>query len=340
MRALAGIALLGLLPLAGGCVRAVNVRAGDATAVIWRDPVGTDTPVLRPAPPFRFIEEDFEGDSPKFLALDAAGVRWQVKLGPEAQAETAAVRVMAAAGYFTEDTVLLPRAAISGLDRLKRGREFIDATGHAIMARFEARPETIRRGDTWNWAQNPFTGTRELDGLRTLMVLFNNYDARTANNRVLEVGGGTGRLERRYVVSDVGASFGRYGGLGGRRTKSDPHGYRTSPFIADVRAGEIRFAYRTRPEGWGRALFVLNPFYVRGELKKEHDMRRVPVAAARWIARRLAGLPPGTLRRAFDDAGYAPDVAATYAEALDARIAALAAADTAAVLPGGGGTVR
>ena len=330
MRAAAGIALVVVLPLAIACARPVEVNpAPNAVAVIWREPPASSDPPLPPVPPFRFIEEDFEGASPKFLVEDGNGLRWQVKLGPEAQAETVAVRLMAATGYFTEDTFLLPEAPVAGLGRLKRGREFVDAGNVARTARFEARPVTIRRGDTWDWARNPFTGTRELDGLRTLMVLFNNYDARTANNRVLEVSRGD-RIERRFVVADAGASFGRYGGLGGRRRKNDLEGYRASAFIDDVKDGEVHFAYRTRPQGWGHTLFVLNPFYVAGEIKKERDLRRIPVTAARWIGERLAQLPPGTLRHAFDDAGYPPQVAAAYVEALTARIAALRRIDATA----------
>lgn len=330
MRAAAGIALVIVLPLALACARPIEVTpAPDATAVIWREPPASSDQPAPPVPPFRFIEEDFDGDSPKFLVEDGRGMRWQVKLGPEAQAETVAVRLMAATGYFTEETFLLPEAPVAGLDRLKRGREFVHAGSVARTARFEARPVTVRRGETWDWGRNPFTGTRELDGLRTLMVLFNNYDARTANNRVLDVSLGA-RIERRYVVTDAGASFGRYGGLGGRRTKNDLEGYRASAFIDDVKVGEVHFAYRTRPQGWGHTLFVLNPFYVAGEVKKERDLRRVPVTAARWIGERLAQLPPGTLRQAFDDAGYPPPVAEAYVEALTARIAALTRIDSAA----------
>jgi hypothetical protein len=209
-------------------------------------------------------------------------------------------------------------AGVAGIERQRRGREFI-AGGAVRHARFEARRETVRRGDAWDWSRNPFVGTIELDALRALMVLFNNYDARTANNRVIDVRDAA-RHETLYVVADLGASFGQVGGLGGTRSKGDLDGYRSSPFIERVADGRVYFAYRTRPQGWARSLFVLNPFYTSGELKKERDLAQVPVTAARWLGNRLATLPPATLRDAFDDAGYSPEAAAGFAEVLVARI--------------------
>ena len=67
-------------------------RAG-ARAVLWRDPgpvsardlrYGPGSASLAPVPPFTFVEEDKGGESPKFDVRDARGVRWGVKLGPEA----------------------------------------------------------------------------------------------------------------------------------------------------------------------------------------------------------------------------------------------------------------
>jgi hypothetical protein len=87
-----------------------------------------------------------------------------------------------------------------------------------------------------------------------------------------------------------------------------------------VADGRVYFAYRTRPQGWAKSLFVLNPFYTSGELKKERDLAQVPVTAARWLGERLSALPPATLRDAFDEAGYSPEVAAGFTEVMVARI--------------------
>jgi hypothetical protein len=271
-----------------------------------------------PEPPFRFGEEDLEGASPKFSVTDARGVEWRVKLGPEAQVETAAVRLIWGLGYFAEEAYYLPRVEIDGLPRLKRGREFV--SGRTVLAaRFEPRRPDVERAGTWDWAHNPFVGTRELDGLRVLMVLLNNYDARQANNLVLLARTSDGRTEARYLVGDIGAALCLVSGAGGDRCKNDLEKYRRSPFLDRVEDGTVRFAYRTAPQGWALPLFVLQPFYAAGELKKQRDMNAVSVESARWIGSRLAQLSDAQLAEAFLSA-YDEPTARGFAEAVRARV--------------------
>lgn len=312
-----------LASVAVGCARTpLRTAQPSPPALLWHDPVaGVIADWKPPLPPITFVKEDMEGDSPKFFATDAEGTSWQVKLGPEARTEAAAVRIVTAIGYFAEETHFVEQIPVAGIDRQRRGREFI--TGELVRhARFEARRGTVRRGETWDWAKNPFVGTIELDALRALMVTFNNYDARTANNRVIDVRNG-GRLETRYIVADLGASFGHVGGLGGTRSKGDLEGYRSSPFIERVTDSEVYFAYRTRPERWATSLFVLNPLYASGELKKERDMAHVPIPAARWLGARFAALSPALVREAFESAGYPAEIAAGFAAVLTDRIGQL-----------------
>ena len=302
-----------------GCARPPVRTPASAGAVLWREPSAhrpeTTTP---PRPPFRFVDEDMAGDSPKLLVADASGTRWQIKLGAEAQTETVAVRIVNAVGFFAEETYFLPATQVDGIEQLRRGREFIGRDGVLRNARFEARRESVRRGERWDWARNPFVGTVELDALRAMMVLFNNYDARTDNNRILTVTDGS-HAEDQYVVADLGASFGHVGGMGGTRTKNDIDGYRGSTFVERVDRDRVEFAYRTTPEGWARALFVVNPWYVAGERKKRHDLQSVPIPAARWLASRLRPLTP-QIRRAFEEAGYPADETAAFLSVLTARI--------------------
>ena len=56
-----------------------------------------------PASSLRFIEESDSGTSPKFEVEDEHGVRWKVKLGEEAKSETAATRLLWAAGYVVDE---------------------------------------------------------------------------------------------------------------------------------------------------------------------------------------------------------------------------------------------
>ena len=136
-----------------------------------------------------------------------------MKLGVEAQAETVSSRIVWGVGYFTEEAYFFDRARIRNLSKLSRGMDYVGGRGTIYGARFEPRRPNVKRGGTWDWDKNPFQGTRELDGLKVLMVLLNNYDARALNNRVLYVDGLPDGSEAQHVVTDLGATLGRAGGL-------------------------------------------------------------------------------------------------------------------------------
>ena len=84
-------------------------KAANLPAVIWRDPgdiatlnlfygAGGKEHAPDPNGKYTFVKEDLKGHSPKFDVEDEQGVRWRVKLGQEPQAETAATRLLWAAG--------------------------------------------------------------------------------------------------------------------------------------------------------------------------------------------------------------------------------------------------
>src|SRR5215210_568390 len=231
------------------------------TPILWRDPgdistrnlhYGPGAPDLAPALPFTFVKEDRTGASPKFRVKDARGVNWVVKLGVESQAETVATRLVWAMGYFAEESYYFDRVEVQNLPRLSRGHEFV--SGSVVRGvRFEPRRPEITRGAIWDWLKNPFVGTRELDGLKVLMVLLANYDTRLENNRVLyEKHPATGDMEARYVVTDIGATLGKVGGLGGKRIKNSLPEFQASKFIVAVDKGIVEFDYSTTPKGAGK----------------------------------------------------------------------------------------
>jgi hypothetical protein len=145
--------------IACGAVRTGVFHPQDATPVLWRSPNDAVGAPSRPQPPFQFVHEERHGASPKFEVTDARGMRWEVKLGVEAHTETAAARLLTAAGYFVEDVHYFDRVRIKGLPQLHRGSEFVLEDGGGGGARFEARPADVQRGKAWDWAQNPFVGT-------------------------------------------------------------------------------------------------------------------------------------------------------------------------------------
>lgn len=308
--------------------RATESKQQLAKPIIWRDPgnvssrdlrFGPGSAELAPTAPFTFVKEVKSGESPKFLVRDARGDEWTVKLGPEAQAETVSTRLVWAVGYFAEEAYYFDEVRIDGLTRLSRGQEYV--AGDVVRgARFEPERPTMKSGSNWDWRKNPFKDTRELNGLKILMILLNNFDARAENNRIIYVSR-PHATEALYYVTDLGATLGRAGGLGGTRTKNDLADFLSTKFVrgVDERDGVVEFDYDTRPRGLGH-LSVFHPFYYRHEVNKEKAMRGIPVAHARWIGSLLEQLSDEQLHDAFRAANYSDGVRESYVAALRERI--------------------
>jgi len=304
--------------------------------IIWLNPgnistrnlyYGPGSAEMAPVGPFSFVEEDKGGESPKFVVRDARGDEWTVKLGPEAQAETVSTRLVWAVGYFAEEAYYFEEVRIDRLPRLSRGQDYV--SGDSVRGvRFEPSRPGMKRGASWGWQKNPFESTRELNGLKVLMILLNNFDARPENNRIIYVS--VPRREARYYVTDLGATLGRAGGLGGTRTKNDLSDFLSTKFVrgVDARDGVVEFDYDTRPRGLGH-LSVLHPLYYRSQVKKEKAMRGIPIAHARWIGSLLNQLSDEQLRDAFRAAGYSDGVRESYVAALRERINQLTQLPTA-----------
>lgn len=303
------------------------------TPVLWRDPgdistlnlkYGPGSPEMEPQGPFTFVAEDRTGASPKFKVKDARGMTWVVKLGIEAQAETVATRLVWAMGYFAEESYYLDRAEIKNLPRLTRGQEFVEGGSTVRQVRFEPRRPGVRRGAIWDWLSNPFVGTKELDGLKVLMVLLANYDTRLDNNRVLlKKNPQTDQMEAQYVVTDIGATLGRVGGLGGKRAKNSLADYSSSKFVLGVNNGMVEFDYDTTPKGGGKFASLFNPGYAKRQANKEKAMRNIPVGNVIWMGAQLARLSDDQLREAFRAAGYDSATTEGFVKTLRDRIGQL-----------------
>ena len=303
-------------------------KAAFASHVLWRDPgaihtrdllYGPGSRALAPAPPFTFIKEDKEGESPKLDVRDARGVLWSVKLGEEAQSETTATRLVWAVGYFAEEAYYFENVKIRKLPKhLSRGDEHVAPGNVLVGARFEPRRSHIEREDPWDWDKNPFKDSKQLNGLKILMILLNNFDARTANNRIL-YDKRSAQKEALYYVTDLGATLGRAGGLGGKRTKNNLEDFLSTRFVMGVEDGAVEFDYDTRPSKLGHLSVLYPPYYI-GEVKKEKSMRGIPVEHARWIGSLLSQLTDEQLHDAFRAANYATELRVGYVRSLRARI--------------------
>jgi hypothetical protein len=290
------------------------------SSALWRQPddiarrnlfYGPGGRTGQPRGPFRFIEEDLDGTSPKFVVKDGRGARWKVKLGEEARTETAATRLLWAVGYFTDQNYYLPRLQVAGLPKLKRGQKYVSSGGTVHGARLERMEEGVKKVDSWKWFDNPFVGTKELNGLRVMMALINNWDLKEANNAIYNVRG----RELRYAVSDLGATFGRTGG-DWTRSKGDPEDYFESEFIDEIRPAKVDLALHSRPP----VLYaVAVPYYVK-RTRMEKVAEDIPRAHARWIGQWLARLSDAQIRDAFRGAGYAPHEMNTYSIKVRERI--------------------
>ena len=117
-----------------------------------------------------------DGTNPKFDVRDAHGTKWKVKLGEEPRPETAASRFVWAVGYSTYDYYFLPSISVAGLPaKLKRGNNLRLSGDSFANVRLKRAPKGEKKEGVWRWKDNPFSGTRELNGLRVLMALVNNW---------------------------------------------------------------------------------------------------------------------------------------------------------------------
>jgi hypothetical protein len=238
-----------------------------------------------------FIKEEKGGHNKKYRIKDADGRTWVAKIGREAQPETAAVRLLWALGYKTEINYLVPTITIPGKGTFRN-------------VRLEARPDDVERLENWKWKENPFIGRRELQGLKMMMVFFNNWDIVDIQNKILDADGNHGD-ELEYIVSDLGSTFGRLGNNNlpviyrlGRRTNK-PDLYRKTKFVKKVKDGNIILAYK----GKNRGIF-----------------KGITIEQGRWLADLLLRLNEKQIRDAFRAANYSQSEIETLTGAVMKRI--------------------
>lgn len=304
------------------------IKSGAKPGILWQQPDDMESRDLyygaggekhAPQGPYTFVEEDTEGSNPKFIVKDGEGVKWTVKLGFEARPEIAATRLVWAAGYFANEDYFLPRMQVEGMPRhLKRGGRQTD-DGVVLDARLKRHSEDEKTIGDWDWRNSPFAGTRELNGLRVMMAIINDWDLKKVNNKIY---GGKGDDAPVYMVGDLGATFGSPGLiLPFSRTRGDLEKYANSKFIRKATSQYVDFETPRAPY----VVLGFWPLTYLPRVKLDSLLRHVPRDDARWMGGMLARLSKHQLQDAFRAAAYQPDVIDAYAAVVEDRIRQLQA---------------
>lgn len=235
-----------------------------------------------------FVKKETGGNNLKYRIKDASGRIWVAKIADESRPEVAAARLLWAIGYKTEINYLAPRLTIP-------------TKGAYSNVSLEARPANIKRGERWDWNDNPFVGMRELKGLKVMMAMINNWDIKPDNTAILTAGN-----QRHYIISDLGSSFGKLplssGFLLNRfgRSVDRPDQFARSKFINGVdKEGFVDLAYNSKHSG---------------------VMDDITVEDARWLARLLGQLSARQINDAFRAANYSVSERTILTNTLRGRI--------------------
>ncbi len=321
------------VPLAGG--KPKTRKSGDAnvestrnaTAVLWREPsdiasrnlfYGPGGQEHQPHSTFTFVKEDLKGTNPKVVVKDEDGVKWTVKLGDEARPETVASRLVWAVGYFANEDYFLQELTVQGMPaRVKRGKKWISPDGLIYDARLKRHLAGEEKIGQWKWRDNPFVDTRELNGLRVMMALINNWDLKDANNEIYKE---EDSPELIYMISDLGASFGSTGhAFPHSHSKGYLPSYVRSKFIARMTPQYVDFEVPSRPS-------IMYAGRLRSYLQRRRLSwigKHVPRADAKWMGLILARLSPEQIHDAFRAAGYSQDQIEAFSRVIENRIAEL-----------------
>ena len=286
-------------------------------AAIWRDPGDVSQrdlaagPGRPPQPPFHFLEEHDTGSQPCVSIRDATGRVWRVKWGSEVRTETFGTRLAWALGYFAEQTHFIPEGEIEGARELRRAKACIDDQRRFEEARFELSESGVVKhfdAHSWAWNDNPFVGTRELNGLKILMMLVSNWDNkdvrdvhRGSNTAIFEYQLKDGR-EARYLIIDWGAALGAWGSNVVQRGRWDAKAYaeQSDAFVTGVDGETVQWGYQ------GQRTADLTENITRADV--------------RWFYALARQLRDEQLRDGFLASGAAPDEAGYFTAALRARI--------------------
>jgi len=276
IRAFTPIVLLtAMIGAASACAPAVKATGSGAPtpaqlAEFWIDPgpqprdltTGVADGEPKPAADARYevVSRDTRGFSITYRVRDERGREWNVKIGPEAQTEVVASRIVWALGFHQVPSFFVERWI--AVDH---------AHGQMIGGgRFRPHDLHLKSRGTWSWQRNPFVGTRPYGGLLVLMMILNSTDLKNENNELYDVVGESREgAHRWYVVKDLGASLGETGRMDPRRGYLE--GFERERFITGVKDQHVTFAFRGRHQELLDGIGVADVHWVCERLKKMTD---------------------------------------------------------------------
>jgi len=301
----------------------VFAQRAETAVVLWRDRGdmaalnlldGPGGKARAPGTDFTFIAESRSGTAAKFDVTDENGAQWKVKLGPEARGETAAARLLWAAGYFTNEDYYRPEIRVQGMQPLSRGKQYVSEGGLVREARLKRTGDGTKSQD-WSWYETRVAGTREFNGLRVMMALINNWDLKADNNSVSD----QGPAGEQYLVSDLGASFGRTGSSFSR-SKGVMQDYAQTSFVKEVGPDHADFVMHSRPFF---LLYIFSHNYYSLRTRMESIPRDIPIADARWLGNLLGQFSTDQIGDCFRAGGFSPAEVEGYTTVVLRRIEAL-----------------
>lgn len=307
---------------------ASKAAARGTARLLWREPtdiqsrnllLGSGGAEHQPEGPFTFVKEDLGGTNPKFVVRDKNGAMWKVKLGAEARPETVASRFVWAVGFFTPDEYFLPSLAVLQKPKhLRRGDKLAGPGDVFSNVRLKLENKDVKKVGNWGWHKNNDLAPRELNGLRVMMALMNNWDLKDENNAVYA--SKSDKRSQVYMVSDLGATFGNSGlGWNHDKSKGNLKAYTKSKFITKTSAEYVDFGVPATPA----VINVFVPFDFVKRIGLRDIGKRVPRRDALWMGQLLARLSPAQIRDAFRAGGYSAEECNGFAGIVEQRIGAL-----------------
>src|SRR5436190_16019912 len=239
--------VVALLLAACGGVTVVTVPkapvSAEKMAELWIDPgseprdlfwgIGGQKYAPDPDAVYKFKERDATGFSTKYEVKGPGDVEWSAKIGPEAQTEVLLSRILWGLGFHQQPIYYLPSWTL----------EHDGVKSTESEARFRPKLKEFNRLDEyWWWQQNPLVGTRELNGLLVVLLLFNSTDLKNDNNSIYKLQEPLEGAARWFVVRDIGAALGETGKMYPRRNCLEC--FERHGFITAIDGDSVSFDYQ------------------------------------------------------------------------------------------------